>query len=221
VDVSAGSPFHGALSLRRGERVAIALVACHDCDLLQRLGEVPEGAAAKCRRCGALLRKRPRNGMERTLALALASAVLFVVAQSFPFLSFEMKGNVTQTNVMTGIVDLYDQGKGEIAALVLLTIVLAPLAQIALLLYVLVPLRRNRVPWHLPHAFRLLRHVQNWSMMEVFLIGILVGITKLMGMASVVPGLAIWAFALLMLVLAGAVASFDPEAVWERLEEIR
>jgi paraquat-inducible protein A len=202
-------------------RVAIPLVACHDCDLLQHLGVVPEGATARCRRCGGRLRKRPRNSLESTLALAMAAAVLFVVAQSFPFLSFEMKGNVTQTNVMTGIVDLYNQGKGEIAALVMLTIVLAPLAQIALLLYILVPLRQSRVPWQLPHAFRLLRFVQTWSMMEVFMIGILVGITKLLGMATVVPGLAIWAFALLMLVLAGAVASFDPESVWERLEELR
>jgi len=168
-----------------------------------------------------LLRKRPRNSLERTLALAFAALVLFLVAQSFPFLSFEMKGNVTTTNVMTGIVDLFNQGKGEIAALVLLTIVVAPAAQIALLLYVLIPLRQGRIPWRLPRAFRLLRHAQSWSMMEVFLIGILVGITKLMGMATVVPGLAIWAFALLMLVLAGAVASFDSDSMWERVGELR
>jgi paraquat-inducible protein A len=77
------------------------------------------------------------------------------------------------------------------------------------------------MPWQMPHAFRLLRRVMPWSMMEVFMIGILVAVTKLAGMAEVVPGLAIWAFALLMVVLAGAMASFDPEAVWERLEARR
>jgi len=77
------------------------------------------------------------------------------------------------------------------------------------------------VPWQLPHAFRLLRHAQSWSMMEVFMIGILVALVKLMGMASIVPGLALFAFVLLMLVLSGAVASFDPEAVWERVEARR
>jgi paraquat-inducible protein A len=199
----------------------IRLVACHDCDLIVRLGDVPEGGAARCRRCGALLRKHPRNGLERTLALAFAAAVLFAVANSFPFLSFDMKGRVTQTNVVAGIIDLYNGGKAEIAALVALTIEIAPVAQLALLLYVLVPLRIGRVPWRLPHAFRLLRHAQSWSMIEVFLIGIMVAITKLMGMASIVPGLALWSFALLMLVLAGAMASFDPEAVWERAEELR
>ena len=168
-----------------------------------------------------MLRRRPRNGLEHTLALAVAAAVLFVVANSFPFLSFEMKGQVTQTTLLTGVRDLYQQGKAEIAVLVMLTIALAPLAQIALLLWVLAPLRWNRVPWQLPHAFRLLRHAQSWSMMEVFLIGILVALVKLMGMASIVPGLALFAFVLLMLVLSGAVASFDPEAVWERVEARR
>lgn len=194
------------------------IVACHDCDLLHELGEIPEGATARCRRCGATLRKRTRNGLERTLALALAALILFVVANSFPFLSFEMKGRVTQTNVMTGILDLWRGGKPEIAALVFLTIELAPVVQLSLLLWVLIPLRRGRVPWQLPHAFRLLRQATSWSMIEVFLIGIVVAITKLMGMATIVPGLALWSFALLMIVLSAAVSAFDPDAIWEQVE---
>jgi paraquat-inducible protein A len=193
-------------------------VACPDCDLLQRLDEIPEGSTARCPRCGGLLRKRARNALERTIAFTLSAGILFIVANSFPFLSFEMKGEVTQTALMTGIVDLWQQGKQELAAVVALTIVAAPLAQISLLLYMLLPLQLDRVPWALPHAFRLLRHAQPWSMMEVFMIGILVAIPKLMGMASIVPGLALWAFVALMLMLSAANASFDAEAVWQRRE---
>lgn len=194
------------------------LVACECCDLLHRLGAVPQGHTAKCRRCGDVLRRRPRNGAERTLALALASAVLFVVANSFPFLAFDMRGLTTQTTLLTGVIDLWQGGKEEIAALVFLTIELAPLAQIALLVWVLAPLRFGRRPWQLPLAFRLLRHAQTWSMLEVFMIGILVAIVKLLAMASVVPGVALWSFVLLMLVLSGAIVNFDPEEVWEKLE---
>jgi paraquat-inducible protein A len=197
------------------------LVACHDCDLLHHLAPVPEGATARCRRCRGVLLRRPRNGIERTLALALAAAVLFAVANAFPFLAFEMRGQVTQTTLMTGVFDLYEQGVPEIAALVFVTSVLAPLLQISLLLYVLLPVHAGRVPLGMAHAFRLLRRVQPWSMMEVFLVGILVAVTKLVGMAEVVPGLALWAFALLIVVLAGAMASLDPHAVWERLETRR
>lgn len=194
------------------------LVACHDCDLLLHLGRLAEGATATCTRCGGVLRRRRRNPIERTLALAFAAAVLFAVAQTFPFLAFEMQGQLTQTTLMTGVVDLARQGLPEVAALVLVTTVLAPLLQIALLVYVLLPIHLGRLPWRMAPAFRLLRRVQPWSMMEVFLVGILVAVTKLVGMADVVPGLALWAFALLIVVLAGAMASLDPEAVWERLE---
>ncbi len=205
-------PAHG-LSIDR-----IRLVACHDCDLLCRLEELPEGASADCARCGGLLRRRRRNSIERTLALTIAASLLFAVANLFPFLSFEMQGRVTQTTLASGVVDLWEQGVPQIAVLVGFTAVAAPFAQLALLLYVLLPVHFGRVPWQLARSFRLLRHVQPWSMMEVFLVGILVAVTKLVDMAEVVPGLALWAFGGLIVVLAGALASLDPEAVWERLE---
>jgi paraquat-inducible protein A len=194
------------------------LVACHDCDLLQRVGALAPGSSARCPRCGGLLRRHRPQGIERTLALALAAAVLFAVANAFPFLSFEMKGQITQTTLATGIKDLYRQGMAEVAGLVLLTTVLAPAIQIGLLLYVLLPVHLGRLPWRATAAFRLLRRVQPWSMMEVFLIGILVAVTKLVGMAEVVPGLALWAFAFLIVVLAAALSSLEPQEVWERLE---
>lgn len=208
--------------LRRGLTAgsAVSIVACRDCDLLHALGDLPEGATAVCRRCSGILRRRRRNTIERTLALSLAAVVLFVVANAFPFLSFEMKGQTTTTTLASGVFDLYEQGRLPIAVLVGATAIAAPLLQIALLVHVLLPLHLRRRPWRLPEAFRLLRRVTPWSMMEVFLIGILVSITKLAGMASVVPGLAIWAFALLMIVLAAALASLDAEAIWERAEEL-
>jgi paraquat-inducible protein A len=196
----------------------VALVACHDCDLLCRLPEVPEGASAWCARCGGLLRRRRRNSIERTLALTLAASVLFAVANLFPFLSFEMQGRVTETTLATGVFDLWRQGVPQVAVLVGFTAVLAPAAQLALLLYVLLPVHAGRVPPQMPRMFRWLRRIQPWSMMEVFLVGILVAVVKLVDLADVVPGLALWAFGGLIVVLAGALASLDPEAVWERIE---
>ncbi len=194
-------------------------VACPDCDLLHHLVAIPEGSTARCRRCRGVLRQRRRNGLERTLALALGAAVLFAVANTFPFLAFEMKGQVTQTTLLSGVLDLYRGGFPELSVLVLVTSVLAPLLQIALLVYALLLTHWNRVPRRVTSACRLLRHIQPWSMMEVFLIGMLVSIVKLQGMhATIIPGLALWAFALLIVVLAGAMASFDPQELWERVE---
>jgi paraquat-inducible protein A len=196
-------------------------VACHDCDLLHRLGEIPEGSTARCGRCGGLLRKRARRSIERTLSLVMGAAVLFAIANLFPFLSFDMKGQETRTTLVTGVNDLWQQGYPELASLVLVTIFLAPMFQIAILLYVLLPLHRGRIPWQMPRAFRLLRRVEPWSMMEVFMIGILVAIVKLLDMARIEPGLSLFAFVLLFVLITAAVTSLDPHAVWERAEEIQ
>lgn len=193
------------------------LIACHDCDLLNREVPVPAGGALRCARCGAVLYRHKRDSLDRTLALAIAASVLFVVANVFPFLAFDMQGLVTHTTLITGVDQLWDQGWWELSILVFLTAIGAPALQIGLLLYVLVPLRLGRVPWDLARVFRLLRHLQPWSMMEIFLIGVLVSFVKLADMADLVPGLAIWSFGLLILVMAGATATLDPRLVWDRV----
>jgi len=193
------------------------LIACHDCDLLQHIPRQRHGGKAYCRRCNALLHRSVRDSIDRTLALTFAGLVLFIVANSFPSLSFKMEGQVTQTTLATGVIDLYHQGMWEIALLVLLTSMLVPLLQLLLLIYILLPLKFNRMPWKLPAVFRFMQSLGPWGMMEVFMLGILVSVVKLIDMAQILPGLALWSFALLIFVLAGAAAALDPEVVWERV----
>ncbi len=194
------------------------LIACHDCDLIHRVRPIPDGAVAKCLRCGAILYRQKRDSLDRTLALTFAGLILYVVANTFPFLAFDMQGQVTQTTLITGVVDLWQQGMPGLAILVLLTSIIAPGLQLFGLLYVLVPLRLDRVPRRLPQVFRFVHDLQPWGMMEVFLLGILVSVVKLAGMATIVPGLAIWSFGVLIVVLAAAAASLDPREVWKRVE---
>ncbi len=193
-------------------------MACHDCDLLNVEVEVPEGGASRCARCGGVLYRHKANSLNRTLALTFAAGVLFAIANVLPFLAFEMQGDVTQTTLATGVEQLYDQGWYELAGLVFITAIGAPFLQISLLLYVLLPLKLGRMPWDLARVFRLLRHIEPWSMMEIFLIGILVSLVKLADMANIIPGLALWSFGVLILVLAAANAALDPRIVWDRVE---
>ena len=195
------------------------LVACHECDLLHRIPrhEGPR-CVSRCRRCNAALHRGVENSIDRTLALTLAGVVLFVVANSFPFLAFKLQGQETQTTLISGVIDLYHQGKWEIAILVLLTTIAIPLIQLLIQLYVFLPLKFNRVPWNMATVFRLAQNLSPWSMMEVFLIGIIVAIVKLVGMAQIIPGLALWSFALLIVTLAAAAANMDSQVVWNRVE---
>jgi len=193
------------------------LIACHECDLVQRIPSLPKGAAAQCARCGSILFRDKVNSIDRTLAWTLAGLVLYGVAVSFPFLAMKSGSIVQQTGLLSGIQQLYDQGIIPLAPLVLLTCVLIPLLQMLGLLYVFIPMKLNlRVRYAIP-VFRLFQHIKTWSMMEIYLLGILVAIVKLGKMATIVPGLAVIAFGLLIFVLTFAISAVDSHLVWERL----
>jgi len=193
-------------------------IACHECDLIHRIGPLAEGATARCSRCGAVLYRRRPNSLDRTLALTLAGLILFVLANAFPFLSMKIEAQVQESTLITGIQELWAQGMWEVALLVFLTTILVPFTQLTGLLYILLPIKLNRKPWMLARVFRFVQRIQPWSMMEVFMLGILVSIVKLAGMASMVPGISLFAFLVLIFVLAGSMASLDSHLIWEQVE---
>jgi len=197
------------------------LLACHECDLVHTIPPIPVRAAARCVRCGAILIRHKPDSIDRPLALTLAGIVLFVVSCSFPFLTMENAGIVQKTALFTGIINLYRQGLPGLATLVLLTCVLVPLSQMLCMLYILIPLKQNRVAPYSAWFFRLYLNTQPWGMMEVFLLGILVALVKLGKMATIVPGLSVIAFGILIFVIAASSSAVDPHLVWERLEKKR
>lgn len=196
----------------------MTLQACHECDLVHKIPAIPARGAARCVRCGAVLFRARPDSVDRTLAFTLAGLVLFVVACSFPFLAMKKAGIVQETALLTGVYNLYEQKMAALATLVLLTCVLVPFAQMLFLLYIMIPLKQNRPARHAIPVFRIFLHLQPWGMMEVFLLGILVALVKLGKMATIVPGLAVIAFGILIFVLAAAFSALDPHLVWERLE---
>ena len=192
-------------------------IACHECDLLQQIQPLPLGGVAKCARCGYVLHRRQPDSLNRTLAFSLAGLMLFVTAHAFPFLAFKMQGQVTETQLINGVVDLYAQDMIVLATLVLATTIVVPALQLILLLYVFIPLKFGREPWKLTRAFRLLLSLTPWSMMEIFMLGVLVAVVKLVGMATIVPGISLWSFALLIIALVAATSSLDPHLIWNRM----
>jgi paraquat-inducible protein A len=142
-----------------------------------------------------LLHKHRPDSVNRTLALTLAGLVLFIIANSFPVSVLRDAGAATQTTLFTGVKDLTEQGKGEVAAVVFFTSILAPGLQLLLLLIVLLPLKLgDRLPPGFPTLFRWFKSLVPWGMMDVFMIGILVSVVKLTEMATIVPGHSLFAF---------------------------
>jgi paraquat-inducible protein A len=194
-----------------------ALIACPHCDLLQRLPDLPPGTSARCPRCDRELWRVRLDSRTRSLALSLAAACLFVVANAVPMLGLKAVGRSASTTVIGGAAHLWTHGEQLVAVLVLCTAVLAPGAQIAIMLAVAVGARAER-----PAAWvgMLLRHqpaARTWSMIEVMLLGVLVALVKIADYATVVPGLALFVLGTLVFVLAAMQASFDAREVWHRV----
>jgi paraquat-inducible protein A len=196
-----------------------SLIACHECDLLHQSHPLPPGGTARCIRCGAVLYRRKQNSLDRVLALTVAGLILFMVANAFPFLTFRLEAQIQETNLITGVIELYRQGMWIIAGVVLLTTVVLPFLELTGMLFVLVPLKMGRRPWKLAQFFRTVRSFRPWGMMEVFMIGILVAAVKLVKMANIIPGIALYAFMILIFILAASAAALDPHIVWKTLDK--
>jgi paraquat-inducible protein A len=195
-----------------------SLMACPRCDLLQRLPNLSLAASARCPRCNEELWRRREDSLNRALALAVAAAILYLIANAVPMLGLTVVGREASTTVVGGAFHLWQAGQDIVAILVLFTAVLAPALQIALMLGIVLGARRQPAPkW----VGTLLRHhgtTQTWSMVEVMLLGVLVALVKIADYATVIPGTALFVLGALIAVLAAMQASFDPREVWERIE---
>jgi paraquat-inducible protein A len=196
-------------------------IACHDCDLIHRINPLPAKGTAICIRCGAVLHKHKPNSLDRTLAFAFAGLILFILANSFPFLGLKIGAQVRQTTLITGIEELYLQGMQVIAILVLLTTVLVPFTQLMCLFYILLPLKLDRLPKRLPWVLRFLQTIQPWGMVEVFMVGILVSVVKLAKMAKIIPGISLYSFLALIFILSAMTVSLDAHLIWQKWEKHR
>ena len=195
-----------------------SLIACPNCDLLQRLPDLAPGASARCPRCDEELWRHREDSLNRTLALTLAAAVLFVVANSVPMLGLSVVGREAFTTVFGGVVQLWSDEQRAVAALVLFAAVIAPGLQIGFMLAIVLAAHRARPPrW----VGTLLRHhptTRTWSMIEIMLLGVLVALIKIADYATVIPGVALFVLGALVFLLAAMQASFDAREVWDRVE---
>jgi paraquat-inducible protein A len=193
------------------------LVACHECDTLQRVEGPPPGSVARCRCCEARLFGNPKGGLDTPLALTLSSAILFLVANAFPLLTLDIKGLSHQTTLSGAALALYRADMAPLAAVVWITSVLGPALIILSMLYVLSALRFSlRLPW-VRQVLVWISRLQPWGMLDVFMLGVLVALVKLAGMADVVLGTGLYAYVALIFFFAAASSRLEPHLLWERL----
>jgi paraquat-inducible protein A len=196
------------------------LVACGECDALQREVPVPAGGSAECARCGAVLFRHKPASLDLTLAFVLAAAVVFVLANAYPLMGLDARGLRTSATIFDTARDLQRSGMPSVAVLVFVTVIAMPVVQLCGMLYLLVPLKLGFVPPRIHLAYRIAAWVQPWAMVEVYLLGVLVSLVRLTQVAKVDAGLGIYAVGAYVMLLAAALAAFEPRALWRRVEEL-
>jgi len=193
------------------------LIACHACDGAHRIVPVPEGGKALCGRCGTLLYRNLPRSLDHSTALYFTALLLFLLANTFPFVALKYGDRVEQTLLISGAFALQNAGMPELGLLVVLTSVVFPFLTICGMLYLLVPLRLGFRPRWMTPVWRAVRALTPWGLIGVFMLGLLVSIVKLQDLATVIPGIAFFALIGLLVISAAAVASFDPAVLWPRM----
>jgi paraquat-inducible protein A len=193
-------------------------VACPDCDLLQRIPELEPGAKARCARCGHVLASQSADPLDRPLALTLAAAIVFIVANTTSLMGLSAVGRFASTTIPNGAYEMWLQGEKITAVIVAFCAVVAPGAYILFMLTVLIAVRRPPAPHWVGELLRWGNSMQPWSMGEVMILGIMVALVKIAELASVDVGIGMYAIGGMVVLFAAIAMTFDPREVWRRVE---
>ncbi len=194
------------------------ILICCECHELNR--QEPDASSQVCTRCGAVVHARRPNSLVRTWALLITAAILYIPANVLPIMTVSTLGQGSPDTIMSGVITLMKHGMLPIAAVVFIASILVPtfkLVGIALLLY--------SVQRHQPLSarqrilmYRFIEFIGRWSMLDIFVIAILVAVVNFGRIASVEANLGAVAFASVVILTMLAAVTFDPRLIWDNTE---
>jgi paraquat-inducible protein A len=196
------------------------LVACHDCGLLAPAGPAEVGHA-RCPRCGAALHARKPDSIARAWAFLVAAAIMYVPANLLPMTITTALGAAQTDTIMSGVIYFIHSGSWEIAAVIFIASIFVPMAKLVVLVFLLlsVQMRCRWRPRDRTVLYRMTELVGRWSMVDVYVVTILVALVKLGAVASIEAGPAAVYFATVVVLTMLAAESFDPRLIWDVIEE--
>jgi len=194
------------------------ILVCSECHELNR--QEGDSDEQVCTRCGALVHARRPNSLVRTWALLITAAILYIPANVLPIMTVSSLGKGDPSTIMSGVIQLVQHGMIPIAAVVFIASILVPtfkLVGIALLLFSVQrrqPLSASQRIW----MYRFIEFIGRWSMLDIFVIAILVAVVNFGRLASVEANLGAIAFASVVILTMLAAVTFDPRLIWDNTE---
>ncbi len=192
------------------------LAACHVC---RKLAPV---AVHHCPRCGSTMHLRKQDSIQRTLALLVTSCILYIPANLYPIMYTDQLGSTEASTIMGGVILLIDLGSVPVAVVIFIFSIMVPSGKLMTLFYLVWTVER-----HSPldarqrsTMYRITEFIGKWSMVDVFVVSILVALVHLGGLLVIRPGIAAVSFAGVVIITMIAAESFDSRLIWDNIEEI-
>jgi len=198
---------------------AAGLLSCHSCDLLSEAQAGPH-AEQFCPRCGSALHKRKPNSLARTWALVIAAFICYIPANLLPMTVITSLGNTQSDTIMSGVIYFIHSGMWPIALVIFLASIFVPLLKLLILIFLLISVQRKS-SWRQQDRTRLYRITEiigRWSMVDIFVVTILVALVHLGGLATIHAGPGAIFFGAVVVTTIFAAMSFDPRLIWDTEE---
>ena len=196
-------------------------VSCHSCNLLTRIPPVVRSQRFLCPRCGAHLHRRKPNSLSRCWALVIAAAIFYIPANVLPVMTVISFGEGEADTIFSGVIAFIESEDYPLALLVFFASIFVPVLKIVVLVFLLisVQLASRWRPRDRTVLYRMIETIGRWSMVDIFMISILVALVKLEAIATIEPGAGAVFFAAVVILTILAAMTFDPRLIWDRMEE--
>jgi paraquat-inducible protein A len=200
---------------------AAGLIGCHSCNLVSRVSASHgHHAAVVCPRCGGTLHARKPDSLARTWALVIAAGICYVPANLLPIMKVTSLGNSQADTIMSGVIYLLVHGMWPLALVVFIASVFVPLTKLIILVYLLISVQRRSQwrPVDRTRLYRITEAVGRWSMVDIYVVTIMVALVKLGNLASIEAQAGAIFFGAVVVITMIAAMTFDPRLIWDNLE---
>ena len=196
------------------------LFNCHSCGLLVRRTSIAGRVHAGCPRCGARLHFRTPNSLARTWALVIAAFIFYIPANLLPVTITTYLGSTQSDTIMSGVIFFMQTGSWGIALIIFVASIVVPIVKLIVLSGLLISVqRRSRWrPEERTRLYRITEIVGRWSMLDVFVVTVLVALVRLGYLTTIEAGTGIVYFAAVVVITMIAAMTFDPRLIWDALE---
>jgi paraquat-inducible protein A len=191
------------------------LSACHVCCKLAPAG------VHHCPRCGSAMHLRKNDSIQRTLALLVTACLLYIPANLLPIMYTDQLGSSEGSTILGGVLILIHHDALPVALVIFVFSVMVPSGKLMAMFYLVWTVKRHSPvsPRQRTIMYRVTEFVGKWSMVDVFVVAILVALVHLGGLLAIRPGYAALSFAGVVIVTMIAAESFDPRLIWDEMEE--